>query len=142
VGDKYMLRELARRGWDLAAEASGHIVQKHVGPSGDGMATALAALAALLRRGGADRWSWRFQPWPLRLVNIKARDRRPVEDCPRLVEAIHDLEASHGAALRMVIRWSGTEPKLRLMVEAKETGLMNRALEALELAARADLEGK
>jgi len=64
VGDKHMLRELARRGWDLAAEASGHIVQKHVGPSGDGMATALAALAALLRRGGADRWSWRFQPWP------------------------------------------------------------------------------
>jgi len=139
VGDKHMLRELARRGWDLAAEASGHIVQKHVGPSGDGMATALAALAALLRRGGADRWSWRFQPWPLRLVNIKARDRRPVEDCPRLVEAIHDLEASHGAALRMVIRWSGTEPKLRLMVEAKETGLMNLALKSLELAARADL---
>ncbi len=45
VGDKHMLRELGRRGWDLAAEASGHLVQKHVGPSGDGMATALAALA-------------------------------------------------------------------------------------------------
>ena len=50
VGDKLMLRELARRGWDLAAEASGHLVQKHVGPSGDGMATALAVLGALLRR--------------------------------------------------------------------------------------------
>jgi len=140
VGDKHMLRELGRRGWDLAAEASGHIVQKHVGPSGDGMATALAALAALLRRAGADRWSWRFRPWPLRLVNILASDRRPVESCPLLLAAIRDLEDSHGAALRMVIRWSGTEPKLRLMVEARETGLMNRALEALELAARADLE--
>jgi phosphoglucosamine mutase len=139
VGDKHMLRELGRRGWDLAAEASGHIVQKHVGPSGDGMATALAALVALLRRGAAERWSWRFRPWPLRLVNILAGDRRPVEACPRLVEAIQDLEARHGAALRMVIRWSGTEPKLRLMVEARETGLMNRALESLELAARADL---
>jgi len=64
VGDKHMLRELARRGWDLAAEASGHIVQKHVGPSGDGMATALAVLAALLRRLPDQRWSWRFQPWP------------------------------------------------------------------------------
>jgi phosphoglucosamine mutase len=142
VGDKHMLRELGRRGWDLAAEASGHIVQKHVGPSGDGMATALAALGALLRRLPEDRWSWRFQPWPLRLVNILATGRRPVEDCERLAAAIQDLEAAHGAALRMVIRWSGTEPKLRLMVEAKETGLMNRALEALELAARADLEGK
>ena len=139
VGDKHMLRELGRRGWDLAAEASGHIVQKHVGPSGDGMATALAALGALLRRGDADRWSWRFRPWPLRLVNILADDRRPVEACPRLMGAIQDLEARHGAALRMVIRWSGTEPKLRLMVEARETGLMNQALESLELAARADL---
>jgi phosphoglucosamine mutase len=141
VGDKHMLRELGRRGWDLAAEASGHIVQKHVGPSGDGMATALAALGAILRRRPEDRWSWRFQPWPLRLVNILATDRRPVEACERLAAAIRHLEDQHGTALRMVIRWSGTEPKLRLMVEAKETGLMNRALETLELAARADLGG-
>jgi phosphoglucosamine mutase len=142
VGDKHMLRELARRGWDLAAEASGHIVQKHVGPSGDGMATALAALGALLRRGRADRWSWRFRPWPLRLVNLLASDRRPVEACPHLVQAIQGLETGHGAALRIVVRWSGTEPKLRLMVEAKETGLMDHALEVLELAARADLNVK
>jgi phosphoglucosamine mutase len=139
VGDKHMLRELARRGWDLAAEASGHLVQKHVGPSGDGMATALAVLGALLRRDRADRWSWLFRPWPLRLVNILASDRRPVEACPHLLAAIHSLEASHGSALRMVVRWSGTEPKLRLMVEARETGLMNQALVDLELAARTDL---
>jgi phosphoglucosamine mutase len=139
VGDKYMLRELARRNWDLAAEASGHLIQKHVGPTGDGLATALAALRALLHRDAAERWTWRFQPWPLRLVNLRARDRRPLEECPQLLAAMRRLEASHGAALRMVVRWSGTEPKLRLMVEAKETGLMDRALGDLELAARADL---
>jgi len=139
VGDKHMLRELGRRNWDLAAEASGHIVQKHVGPSGDGMATALAVLRALLHRSPEQRWAWRFQPWPLRLVNILARDRRPLEACPRLQATIQELEDHHGAALRMVIRWSGTEPKLRLMVEAKRTDLMNQALGALELAARADL---
>ncbi len=139
VGDKFMLRELARRGWDLAAEASGHLVQKDVGPSGDGMATALAVLGALLRRPAAERWSWRFQPWPLRLVNLQARDRRPLEACLRLQEAMRGLETRHGADLRMVVRWSGTEPKLRLMVEARETSLMDRALEALESAARADL---
>jgi len=139
VGDKHMLRELGRRNWDLAAEASGHIVQKHVGPSGDGMATALAVLRALLHRSPEQRWAWRFQPWPLRLVNILARDRRPLEACERLLATMRSLEANHGAALRMVIRWSGTEPKLRLMVEAKRTDLMNQALGALELAARADL---
>jgi len=139
VGDKHMLRELARRDWDLAAEASGHIIQKRVGPTGDGLATALAALAALLRREPGERWSWRFQPWPLRLVNLVARDRRPLEDCVLLPAAMARLEADHGADLRVVVRWSGTEPKLRLMVEARETELMDRALAALESAARADL---
>ncbi len=139
VGDKYMLRELAARGWDLAAEASGHVIQKHVGPSGDGLATTLAVLRALLHRSPEHRWDWRFRPWPLKLVNLVASERRPVEACLRLRETMTDLEARHGAAVRMVIRWSGTEPKLRLMVEARETSLMLGALERLERAARADL---
>jgi phosphoglucosamine mutase len=62
-----------------------------------------------------------------------------VEDCPLLLAAIQALETSHGGDLRMVIRWSGTEPKLRLMVEAKAQDLMNSALQALESAARTDL---
>ena len=139
VGDKHMLRELGRLNWDMAAEASGHIIQKHLGPSGDGLATALTALKALLRRPEAERWSWRFQPWPLRLVNILARDRRPVEECPHLVAAMATLEADHGEDVRMVVRWSGTEPKLRLMVEARELALMNSAITTLESAARQDL---
>ncbi len=139
VGDKFMLRELGRREWDLAAEASGHVIQKHVGPSGDGLATALASLRALLRRPAPERWSWRFQAWPLRLVNILARDRRPVEDCPGLTSAMAALQADHGDDLRIVVRWSGTEPKLRLMVEARSAGLMEDALRTLEIAARADL---
>jgi len=139
VGDKFMLRELGKRNWDLAAEASGHLIQKHVGPSGDGLATALAALRALLRLEPRARWSWRFTPWPLKLVNLVARDRRPVEDCPRLQSAMASLEATHLDSLRLVVRWSGTEPKLRLMVEARTSSLMEEALAELESAARADL---
>jgi phosphoglucosamine mutase len=139
VGDKFMLRELALRGWDLAAEASGHVIQKQVGPSGDGLATTLAVLRALLHRSPERRWDWRFRPWPLKLVNLVASERRPVQACARLQAAMTDLEARHGEAIRMVIRWSGTEPKLRLMVEARETALMLATLECLEGAARADL---
>ncbi len=139
VGDKHMLRELAARGWDLAAEASGHLVQKQVGPSGDGLATALAFLRALLNQPAGDRWAWRFQPWPLRLVNLVAPERRPLEACPRLQAAMARLEALQGSAIRMVVRWSGTEPKLRLMVEARETARVDAALAALETAAREDL---
>lgn len=139
VGDKHMLRELAVRGWDLAAEASGHLIQKHAGPSGDGLATALSFLQALLAQPSDARWAWRFQPWPLRLVNLVAPERKPVEACPRLQEAMARLEAEHGSAIRMVVRWSGTEPKLRLMVEARDAALMEAALGALETAACEDL---
>jgi phosphoglucosamine mutase len=139
VGDKFMLRELGRRGWDLAAEASGHIIQKHLGPSGDGLATAITCLQALLRRSPAERWAWKFEPWPLKLVNLNARDRRPVEECKKLQQAMTELATKHGNRMRVVVRWSGTEPKLRLMVEAKDETSMLEALRGLEGAARADL---
>ena len=142
VGDKYLLRELQARGWDLAAEASGHLIQKREGPSGDGLATAIALLRALLHRPKAERWSWRFEPWPLKLVNLQARARKDVADCTALSAAMNDLEARHGGAggsLRIVVRWSGTEPKLRLMAEAREPALLDSAILTLETAARADL---
>ena len=139
VGDKFMLRELGKRGWDLAAEASGHIIQKHLGPSGDGLATAIACLQALLHKAPEQRWAWKFQPWPLKLVNLNARDRKPVEDCERLQRVVTELETKHGDTVRIVVRWSGTEPKLRLMVEAQDETSMLEALQGLEGAARADL---
>jgi len=139
VGDKFLLREMARRGWDLAAEASGHLIQKRVGPSGDGMAAALGILRALLHRPADRRWAWAFRPWPQRLVNVVAKDRREVEACPDLVSAMAAIDARWGGGVRQVVRWSGTEPKLRLMVEAQEAAWVDQALQELEAAARRDL---
>ncbi len=142
VGDKYLLRELQARGWDLAAEASGHLIQKREGPSGDGLATAIALLRALLRRPKTERWSWRFEPWPLTLVNLRTKERKALEECKALAAAMNDLEARYGGvggSLRLVVRWSGTEPKLRLMAEAREPELLATAMLSLETAARADL---
>ncbi|GLH66539.1 hypothetical protein [Geothrix edaphica] len=139
VGDKFLLREMARRGWDLAAEASGHLIQKRVGPSGDGMAAALGILRALLHRPNDRRWAWTFRPWPQRLVNVLAKDRRAVEACPELVATMAAIDARWGEGVRQVVRWSGTEPKLRLMVEAQEATWVDLALHELEAAARRDL---
>lgn len=139
VGDKFLLREMARRGWDLAAEASGHLIQKRIGPSGDGLAAALSILRALLHRPEDQRWVWTFRPWPQRLVNVVARDRKPVQQCERLQSAISAIDARWGDGVRQVVRWSGTEPKLRLMVEAQETAWVDQALAELEGAARLDL---
>lgn len=139
VGDKHMSRELAQRNWFLAAEASGHIIQRQLGPSGDGLATALAALRALAQEPAEARWAWRFQPWPLELVNLTARDRRPLVDCQALEQARLDLSGRHGEALRLVLRWSGTEPKLRLMSEARTPEILKEAMTRLVTAARTDL---
>lgn len=139
VGDKFLLREMGQRGWDLAAEASGHVIQKRVGPSGDGLATALAVLRALLHRPEGDRWGWTFRPWPQRLVNVKAPARKEVHACAALREAMAAVEKRWGRDVRQVVRWSGTEPKLRLMVEAREAAWVDQALLELEAAARRDL---
>ncbi|MBS1766037.1 MAG: phosphoglucosamine mutase [Acidobacteria bacterium] len=139
VGDKYLLRELAARGWDLAAEASGHVIQKRICPSGDGLATALSVLRALVHREPPAWGSWAFEPWPQRLINVVARERRPVEAMPALQGAMAAIGARHGSSARQVIRWSGTEPKLRLMVEAPEKATVDQALMELEAAARQDL---
>jgi phosphoglucosamine mutase len=85
------------------------------------------------------RWAWTFRPWPQRLVNVKARDRKAVEACGRLVDAMAAIDARWGDGVRQVVRWSGTEPKLRLMVEAREAEWVDRALSELEAAARLDL---
>ena len=139
VGDKYLLREMAKRRWDLAAEASGHLIQKRVGPCGDGMAAALSVLRALLHRPVERRWAWTFRPGPQRLVKVQARDRKAVEACLELVAAMTAIDARWGDGVRQVVRWSGTEPKLRLMVEAQETAWVDEALDELETAARRDL---
>lgn len=136
VGDKHMVRELSARRWSLAAEASGHLIQTHLGPSGDALATAISALRALAALPAEDRWSWRFESWPQRLVNVVAAERRPLEACARLQEVWRGLE---GEDRRIVIRWSGTEPKLRLMVEANCQRLVDEAVDRLEAAARLDL---
>jgi phosphoglucosamine mutase len=139
VGDKFLLREMAKRGWDLAAEASGHLIQKRVGPSGDGMAAALSILQALLHRPASHRWDWTFRPWPQRLVNVVAKERRGVEFCQDLSQTMRMIDDRWGDGVRQVIRWSGTEPKLRLMVEAQEDAWVDQALTELEAAARRDL---
>ena len=139
VGDKFMIRELDITGWDMAAEASGHLIQRHIGPSGDGLATALSILGILIQKPAEHRWDWRFKPWPLKLVNIRTSYRRELGQCPTLQKAVENAQQEHGDSIRLVIRWSGTEPLLRLMAEAKESWQVEQVLGNLIAAARADL---
>jgi phosphoglucosamine mutase len=119
VGDRYVLDELRRRGWALGGEQSGHIIDLGFGPSGDGIASALLTLEAL---GGGDlRARSAMQKLPQRLVNIRAADRdslRSTMAANELADAILAEESALAGRGRVLVRASGTEPLIRVMVEA------------------------
>jgi phosphoglucosamine mutase len=119
VGDRYVLDELRRRGWALGGEQSGHIIELGFGPSGDGIASALLTLEALDGRDLRDRRA--MEKLPQRLVNIRAPDRASLTAtmaADELTEAIAREDAALAGRGRVLVRASGTEPLIRVMVEA------------------------
>jgi phosphoglucosamine mutase len=119
VGDRYVLDELRRRGWVLGGEQSGHIIDLNFAPSGDGIASALLALESLDGRRLSERDAMR--KLPQRLVNVRADDRAALAaamENPSLRAAISDEDAGLSGRGRVLVRTSGTEPLIRVMVEA------------------------
>jgi phosphoglucosamine mutase len=119
VGDRYVLDELRRRGWTLGGEQSGHIINLGFGPSGDGIASALLTLKALEGRDLADRAAMR--KLPQRLVNLRAPDRPALASALESGEVKDAIDAAQGGLSgrgRVLVRASGTEPLIRVMVEA------------------------
>jgi phosphoglucosamine mutase len=116
VGDRYVLEALLERGWVLGGEQSGHIIELEFNPTGDGIASALLALEAL---GGADLGDRAaMEKLPQRLVNIPVRDRTALEGAAAVQEAIAQETAALEGRGRVLVRPSGTEPLVRVMVEA------------------------
>jgi phosphoglucosamine mutase len=116
VGDRYVLEELRARGWVLGGEQSGHIIDMGFNRTGDGIAGALLTLEALAGGDLTDRDG--MAKLPQRLVNVPVRDRDALEGARQ----VHDAVAAEGEALkgrgRVLVRPSGTEPLVRVMVEA------------------------
>ena len=116
VGDRYVLEELRARGWTLGGEQSGHIIEMGFAPSGDGIASALLTLEAL--RGGDLTERAAMEKLPQRLVNVPVADRDAAMASAALAEAIaRESEALEGRG-RVLVRPSGTEQLVRVMVEA------------------------
>ena len=116
VGDRYVLEELRRRGWTLGGEQSGHIIDTGFVPSGDGIAAALLVLEAL---GGADLSDRHaMEKLPQRLVNIGVRDLTALEGAETVWAAVERESESLRGRGRVLVRPSGTESLVRVMVEA------------------------
>jgi phosphoglucosamine mutase len=116
VGDRYVLEELRARGWVLGGEQSGHIIDIGFNRSGDGIASALLALEAL---GGAPLSARdAMHKLPQRLVNVRVRDREALEHADAVADAVRAADDALSGRGRVLVRPSGTEPLVRVMVEA------------------------
>jgi phosphoglucosamine mutase len=116
VGDRYVLEALRERGWTLGGEQSGHIIEMGFAPSGDGIAAALLVLEAL--EGGDLHERAAMAKLPQRLVNVRLPDRGALLDAAAMEEAVAAASAKLDGRGRVLVRRSGTEPLVRVMVEA------------------------
>ena len=137
VGDRYVLEELAVRGWKLGGEGSGHLLVLDRHTTGDAIVSALQIFSALARSGRslAD-WLSGVELFPQVLINVRTATRADWRQNVALVQTCQAVEARLAEQGRILIRPSGTEPVLRVLVEAADARLAREAAEELAAAAR------
>ena len=129
VGDKYVLELMKEKGINFGGEQSGHIIVNDFAKTGDGLVSALQILALLLQTGKkASKVLRPFKLYPQKLTNIKVKVKKPLDEVAGLSEKLAAIEADN---MRHLVRYSGTENKLRLLIEGKEAKRMNAAMDDL-----------
>jgi phosphoglucosamine mutase len=140
VGDRYVLEEMQKQNSALGGEQSGHILFPHLATTGDGILTALVILDLLARSGKAiDELTADLKVFPQVIINVKVREKRPLDGIPAVATAIHAAEEELKDSGRVVIRYSGTEALARVMIEAESEEAMRRHAEAIAAAIRIEL---
>ena len=121
VGDKYVLEEMRRRGATIGGEHSGHVIFLSHATTGDGMLTALRVLDVMAGTGRTlDELASDLKTYPQTLLNIRVKVKRPLEELASVQEEIDKTIRSFGGAGRVLVRFSGTEPLARVMVEGPD----------------------
>jgi phosphoglucosamine mutase len=119
VGDKYVLEEMLKRGAVLGGEQSGHVIFSEFATTGDGLLTALRVLDAVRDSGTTlDKLISEVQTYPQKLVNVRVKEKRPLADMPAVQAEIAAAESEFNGSGRVLVRFSGTEPLARVMIEA------------------------
>ena len=140
VGDKYVLEEMLLRGAALGGEQSGHIIFHQHSTTGDGMLTGLQMLAVCASSGKSlDELAEDMVVYPQLLVNVRVRERRALENLPGVTAEMRAGEAELNGAGRILVRYSGTEPLLRVMVEGADMPQVERIAQRIAGAIRTEL---
>jgi phosphoglucosamine mutase len=139
VGDKLVLEEMYSNKINFGGEQSGHIIMHDFAKTGDGLASALQTLALLGQTDLAPSVALRpFELYPQKLVNLQVASKPPLDEIKGLDAVIKEVEAD---GLRQLIRYSGTENKLRLLLEGKDTALVDSNMQKLETFFKKALNG-
>jgi phosphoglucosamine mutase len=140
VGDRYVLEMMQEHDAALGGEQSGHILFPHLATTGDGLLTSLVVLDLIARSGKSiDELTADLKVFPQVIVNVKVREKKPLESIPSVAEKIRAAEDELRDSGRVVIRYSGTEPLARVMIEAEDEAAMRRNADAIADAIHAEL---
>jgi len=141
VGDRYVVEAMRSHGYNFGGEQSGHLVFLDHATTGDGLIAAMQVVAALVIAGRpmSSLAAEAMQRVPQVLVNATLKLRRPLEQMPRTMRVVRSVEETLGRDGRVLVRWSGTEPKLRVMLEGEDDAQIRTLAEEIVAAARAEL---
>jgi phosphoglucosamine mutase len=140
VGDRYVLEQMLKHHAALGGEQSGHILLPHLATTGDGLLTALVVLDLISRSGQSiDELTADLKVFPQVIVNVKVREKRPLDGIPAVAAAIRAAEEELKDSGRVVIRYSGTEALARVMIEAESEASVHYHAEAIADAIRHEL---
>jgi phosphoglucosamine mutase len=137
VGDRYVLELLQEKGWNIGGEGSGHVLNLNVASTGDGIVSGLQVISAMLH---ADMslydLSRGMEKYPQKLINVRFNAENDPIDLDSVKQSVADAESELGEQGRVLLRKSGTEPVIRVMVEAQDSGMANNWAEYIATAVK------
>jgi phosphoglucosamine mutase len=140
VGDRYVMEKMLEGGYNLGGEQSGHLIFLDHNTTGDGLITALQVLAIMRRQEKPlSTLAACMRVYPQVLVNVKVRERRDLATVPAVSRRMAEIERALTGSGRLLVRYSGTEPKLRIMLEGEDEGTIRRHADELAALVRAEL---
>jgi len=140
VGDRYVLEEMLKSGYSLGGEQSGHIIMRKFSITGDGLLTALHLIAEMVRRKTTLNEIAKFMSrYPQVLINIKGVDKDRLSNNEKIRNRVSEVERSLGNSGRVLLRASGTEPVIRVMVEAAEEKSATEFAESIAALVKSEL---
>jgi phosphoglucosamine mutase len=121
VGDKYVFEAMEKEDLSLGGETSGHVIFRDIAGTGDGILCALQLLSIMKQSGQSASWfKKQWSKYPLKLIPVKVEERIPLEKIEGFAEYVKELESEMGSKGRIFVRYSGTEPLLRILVEGED----------------------